>query len=310
MYHSLVGIIGAGAVFMLAPGASAQNIFVSDYQTGDIYEYNSAGQSSVFATGFENPSGIAFDSAGDLFVTDEGRGNIYEFINNNGILSSTATLYATGFGTPASLAFNSVGDLFICDASVANDIVELTTGKVRTTFVGNLSAPWGEAFNSAGDLFVGNNGNGTVTEITPTGAESTFATGLPGPGIGLVFNNAGDLFTDNVNGYGPGSITEITPKGAQSSFVSGIGTPDAMAFNSAGDLLVAQGRSDNLLEFSSTGTLLQTITISGAVDLNGLAIQPVPEPKLIIVLALGGATFVVANSLKKHKPLSAGIGPK
>jgi glucose/arabinose dehydrogenase len=73
--HSLIGIIGVGAAFMLAPGASAQNVFVSDYQTGDIYEYNSAGQSSVFATGFENLSGIAFNSAGDLFVTDEGRGN-------------------------------------------------------------------------------------------------------------------------------------------------------------------------------------------------------------------------------------------
>jgi hypothetical protein len=48
-----------------------------------------------------------------------------------------------------------------------------------------------------------------------------------------------------------------------------------MAFNSAGDLLVAQARSNNLLEFSPTGTLLQTIAILGARDLNGLAIQPI-----------------------------------
>jgi sugar lactone lactonase YvrE len=295
IYHPIIGTIGTGAILLLASGASAQNIFVSDYQTGDIYEYTSGGVQSTFATGLINPAGLAFDSSGDLFAAAQGNGNIYEFINSGGTLSSTATLYASGFSTPAGLAFDGSGNLYVANSG-GNDIIQITPGKVQSTFANGLNDPLGLAFNSAGNLFVGNAGNGVITEITPGKSQSPFASGLSNP-WGMAFNSTGNLYVGNLNGYGngAGSITKITSGATESTLVSGLTIPDEIAFNNAGDLLLAAGTSPNILEYTPSGTLLQTITISGAQNLNGLALQgvtlPVPEPSALAVLALGAAGF-------------------
>ena len=71
---------------LLAVSTSAQDLFVSDYQSGSIIEVMPGGAQSTFASGLY-PMGLAFNGAGDLFEADSS-GNIYEFINNNGTLSS------------------------------------------------------------------------------------------------------------------------------------------------------------------------------------------------------------------------------
>jgi len=53
---------------LIAPGAQAQNLFVSEGSS--IYEITPGGVESTFATGVAYPEGMAFDSIGDLFVTD------------------------------------------------------------------------------------------------------------------------------------------------------------------------------------------------------------------------------------------------
>lgn len=298
IYHSLVGTIGAGAILLLASGASAQNVFVSDYSTGDIYEYTSQGSSPItFYSGFSNPAGLAFDSEGDLFAAVQGgAASIYEFVNSGGTLSHTPTLFASGFNTPASLAFDSTGDLFIANAG-SNNIIEISSHGVRSTFAsgGYLDYPLGLAFNTAGDLFAGNSASSSITEITPGGVQSNFAsTGLSGPGLGLAFNSVGDLFVGNVNGYGTGSITEITPNGVTSPFASGFGTPNAMAFTSTGELLVDEGLSSNILGFNTNAQ--SSVYDSGASNPNGLAIQglnlPVPEPSVLALISIGGAVIL------------------
>lgn len=270
---SLIGPISTIALLLLASGASAQNVFMTDYQNGNIYEY-SGGVQSIFYSGLENPSGIAFDRFGDLFATDEGRGSIYEFINHDGTLSTTPILFASGFDTPSAIAFDSAGNLFVTSA---NDIIEITSGHthMRRTFATGLSSPWGLAFNRDDVLFVTDEGNNTISAIGRDGIPVTFiSNGLSQPGIGLTFNRRGDLFVGNLNGYAPdaGSITKITPDRMETTFASGFGDPNAMAFDSAGDLFVTSARTPNLFEFGPDGTLLQTISISGANDLNGLAI--------------------------------------
>ena len=43
---------------------------------GSIYEYTPDGVRSTFASGLNQPRGLAFNSAGDLFVAENGSGNI------------------------------------------------------------------------------------------------------------------------------------------------------------------------------------------------------------------------------------------
>ena len=60
--------VGAFAASLAAPTARAQNLFESDGGSGNIYEFTPSGQQSTFATGLNEPESMAFNSAGDLFV--------------------------------------------------------------------------------------------------------------------------------------------------------------------------------------------------------------------------------------------------
>ena len=69
---------------------------------GSIYEFTPGGVQSTFASGLNAPYGLAFDSAGDLFVADGTSGNIYEFTNGG---ASEKGIFASGLSAPVGLAF-------------------------------------------------------------------------------------------------------------------------------------------------------------------------------------------------------------
>jgi hypothetical protein len=88
---------------------------------------------STFASGLNHPVGLAFDSAGNLFVgADEGSGNIYEF--TPGGVQST---FASGLSTPVGLGFNNAGDLFV-SSFFDGAIYEYTPSGVQSTFASGL----------------------------------------------------------------------------------------------------------------------------------------------------------------------------
>ena len=71
------------AVFILSVAAQLTyaapgDLYVSDAGSGNIYEFTPDGTRSTFASGL-TPRGLAFDSAGNLFEADNVSGNIYEF---------------------------------------------------------------------------------------------------------------------------------------------------------------------------------------------------------------------------------------
>jgi subtilisin-like proprotein convertase family protein len=238
----------------------SQNLFVSaGFNGSTITEITPGGAQSTFASGLSNPRGLAFNGAGNLFVSDNASGNIYEF--TPGGAQST---FVSGLNNIFDLAFNSAGDLFATGAG-NGDIYEYTPGGVQSIFASGLSVPWGLAFNSAGDLFVSDEGSGNIYEYTPGGTRSTFASGLSGPS-GLAFNSVGDLFEADA---GSGNIYEFTPGGAQSTFASGLNLPQNLAFNSAGDLFEADAHSGNVYEFTPGGA--QSTFASGLTYPFGLA---------------------------------------
>jgi VPDSG-CTERM motif len=85
---------------------SAGNVFVStltsDFTMGSILEFTPGGTESTFATGLRSPRGVAFDSTGNLFVTENipGIGDILEF-TPGGI----ETVFASGISNPQFLTF-------------------------------------------------------------------------------------------------------------------------------------------------------------------------------------------------------------
>ena len=190
-FKSALGIAGQlfsriaclGAVILICTSASAQNLFVSggDAIGGKIFEFKPNGLQSIFASGLRQPQSLAFNSAGNLFVSDQGNNLIgsviYEF-KPNGVRS----IFASGLTYPEGLAFDSAGNLFVA-AGDNNSIFEFKPNGVRGTFafLGLCSPTTGLAFDSAGNLFVADNCGGPLGSIIykfqPNGVRSIFASG-------------------------------------------------------------------------------------------------------------------------------------
>ena len=150
------------------------------------------------------PSGVAVDSAGDLFIADTDNNVVREVNHATGAITTVAgngTYGYSGDGGPATaaelanpdgVAVDSAGDLFIDDSNNSRiREVNLATGTI-TTIAGNgtygytgdggaataaeLSHPLGIAVDSAGDLFIADSGNNVIREVNlATGTITTVA---------------------------------------------------------------------------------------------------------------------------------------
>jgi sugar lactone lactonase YvrE len=214
---------------------SAGNLYVSNQDNGTVNKVTPAGTVSTFATGFVASDGLAFDASGNLFVANFDTNTVSK-VTPAGAVST----FATGFDDPSSLAFDASGNLFV--ANVGNDTVsEVTPAGTVSTFATGFDVPAGLAFDASGNLFVSNGGNTTVrektvSEVTPAGVVSTFATGLIQP-AGLAFDAAGNLYVANAT---VDAVSEVTPAGTVSTFATGFDEPEGLAFG-ASNLYVANG---------------------------------------------------------------------
>jgi sugar lactone lactonase YvrE len=199
---------------------SAGNLYAGSYY-GGVYDFTANGTQNSFAS----PGGIiygeAFDSLGDLFVSDYHDGDVFEIFP-----SGAVNTFASGLQGPEGLAFDSRGDLYVACHS-GGDIIEFAGG-TESTFASGLSLPAGLAFDGSGNLFVSCQTGDDIIEISTNGTKSTFASGLDDPN-GIAFDNMGNLYVAETGGY---DIVKYTPTGFPSLFAFGFGTdePSGVAF--------------------------------------------------------------------------------
>jgi hypothetical protein len=111
---------------------------------GNIYKIGPNGVPSTFASGLNGPLGLAFDSAGNLFVASFG-GTILKFTPGG-----SRSTFAIGLNDPEGLAFDSAGNLFVSDGG---SILEFSPNGALTIFASGFGRAVGLAFDSAGNLF-------------------------------------------------------------------------------------------------------------------------------------------------------------
>jgi sugar lactone lactonase YvrE len=228
-----------------------------------------------------HPFGLAFDSAGDLFVSDDGTGNIYKFTPGG-----ARSIFANLPNYPHGLIFDSAGNLYVANF-VLGSITKITPSGAQSTFASGLAGPNRMAFDSAGNLYVADYGSSSITKITPSGAQSTFASGLPLLANGVAVDSMNNVFV-SVSASGSGEILKYTPSGVPSTFATGF-EPGAMNFDTAGNLIVTG--NNQIYEFAPDGG--QRIIASGLTGAADVAIQPVPEPSLLGLLVIGTAMVIV-----------------
>ena len=196
---------GSAARFYWPQGVAvdgAGNVYVADSGNNTIRKVTPSGvvttlaglagsQGSADGTGsaarFFSPVGVAVDSAGNVFVADNGNDTIRKF-TPDGVVTTLAghagnlgsadgTNSAARFWDPAGVALDSAGNVYVAD-SANNTIRKVTSGGVVTTLAGCASCssgsaegagndahfyrPYGVAVDSAANLYVADEQNDTI----------------------------------------------------------------------------------------------------------------------------------------------------
>ena len=150
---SITSLITAGAALLLSLLAAPARADILYVTLGDpsIVKIASDGSSSVFASsGLFNPTGLAFDSAGNLYaVNQNSRSSTIEKFTSGG----TASVFASsGLNGPWGLAFDSAGNLYAANVGNGSNTIEKfsATGTDLGVFANGVSGRFLAFTNDAG----------------------------------------------------------------------------------------------------------------------------------------------------------------
>ena len=156
-----------------------------------IFVVRPDGTREPFVSDLANPTSLAFDRDGRLYVSSRFDGSVYR-VQPDG----KATLYASDLGVACGLAFGPDGRLYVGDRS--GSILRVDEGgkaQVIATLPSSIAA-FHLAFGPDGHLYVSAPTLGTsdaIYRVSTTGEVTTFCTGFGRP-QGLAFDTAGHLY--------------------------------------------------------------------------------------------------------------------
>jgi len=204
---------------------SAVNIYVTfSGQRGQkvpvsLYKVTASHAVKPFVTELMNPTGLALDREGMLYVSCRNDGTIHR-ISPDG----HAMQWIEGMGIATGLAFDKSGNLYVGDRS--GTIFKINPDReifVFATLEPSMAA-YHLAFGANGDLYV----TGPTTSsfdrlyrITPAGEVNVFYRGLGRP-QGLAFDRAGNLYVA-ASLRGQRGVVRLSPQAKAELVVSGSG---------------------------------------------------------------------------------------
>lgn len=217
-----------GNLYVTFSGSRGQKAAVS------VYKIDNRENSRPFVSEVMNATGLAFDSAGQLYVSSRYDGTVYKVAPNG-----TITNYAGGMGVATGIAFDREGNLYVGDRT--GTIWRIAPNRqifVFATLEPSLAA-YHLAFAPNGMLYVTGPTTSSfdaVYSVDPHGTVSVFYRGLGRP-QGLAFDTQGNLYVA-ASLAGQRGIVKITPDAKAVLAVSGHNLV-GLAFARNGDAVLA-----------------------------------------------------------------------
>lgn len=244
---------------------SSGNVYVADEYNNTIRMISPAGVVTTLAgtagvtgstdgfgtsTLFNDPSGLAVDSAGNVYVADTNNSTIRKITPTGTVTTLAGTAGVTGttdgtgsaarFNHPNSVAVDNAGNVYVAD-SVNDTIRKITPAGVVTTLAGvpgiwtysgtlnstgaaTFNNPMGIAVDSVGNVYVAETGNNAIRKISADGTVTTLARATSSitinQPIGVAVGNGGMVYVTN---YADQTLLQITPAGVVTTVVGASG---------------------------------------------------------------------------------------
>ena len=249
---------------------ASNNIYVSDENhirvrkilalNGNVYTvagngtsgYSGDGGLAVNAQIWDGQCGLAVDGSRNVYISDGANNVVRKVTASTGIINTIAG--PSGFGFPRDLFLDGAGNIFVTDTNVVHKIA--TNGSVTTVigtggygFSGDggpatnatFNNLWGIAKDSSGNIYVADGLNYRVRKDTvSTGIINTFA----GSGRGNFWGDGGPATN------------------------AGINNPQGMAFDSSGNMYIADTYNNRIRKVTTGGTI-STIAGTGIAGFSG-----------------------------------------
>jgi sugar lactone lactonase YvrE len=217
-----------GSIYVTLSGSRGNKVPVS------IYKILTDGTVEPFLSDIVNPTGLAFNPDGILYVTSRYEGELYRVTQFKEV-----TTLATELGVATGVALDRRGAIFVGDRSgTIFKVNELGEARPFATLEPSVSA-YHLAFNPEGDLFVTGptvSSFENIWRIDATGEVSSFYRGLGRP-QGMAFDEDGNLYVA-ASLRGQRGIVRITPDGEQAEVVVSGGALVGLAFDESGNMII------------------------------------------------------------------------
>lgn len=264
-----VGVDGAGSVYTTEFNNNRVQKFsgagVGAAQVPDLLllQWGSSGSGNGQ---FDNPSGMATDAAGNVYVTDSNNNRVEKFTSAGAYLTQWGSSGSgnSQFNAPASVATDAAGNVYVLD--VGNSRVQkfsaagayLTQWGSFGTGNGQFTYPIDLAADAAGNVYVADHDQARVQKFSSNG---TFLTQWGGCCLGngqfvepwgIATDPLGNVYVTDIN---LNRIQKFTSNGTYLTQWGGLFVPHRVTTDAVGNVYVEDSNA-GIIKFTGNGTYL------------------------------------------------------